>query len=365
MNLMILQTMANDVPANENVVVSFIIVVRNGASVLPALLDDFLAQDFPVEKMELLLVEGGSTDDTRSVIEDFIHRNSHIDVKVLNNSDKILSSGWNIALAHARGAIILRVDAHARIPFDFINNNVKRISSGESICGGYLEAVKPDKFWKKLLYYADASRFGGSVASFRNPGTTRYVDTVAYAAYLRGIFARVGGYDERLVRNQDNEMHYRMRKAGFKFFFDTEIHSFYRGRRSLAGLLKQKFCNGLWIGKTLGISPRCFRLRHLVPALFVVGMLATMLFLLYFTNHVWSWFPAFFLIAMYFCLAVYFSYTPLKNEKSWAKLVIVLLPFVFFLMHTAYGLGTIVGIIEMPFFLWHTRRYSIPRPVLE
>ncbi len=345
-----------------DIVISFIIVVRNGAFVLPALLNDFLAQDFPREKMELLLVEGGSTDGTLDIIKSFIHQHASINVRMLNNPAKILSSGWNTALHDSRGTIILRVDAHARIPFDFIRKNVEIILQGESICGGYLEAVKPDQAWPKLLYYADASRFGGSAASFRNPGEARYVDTVAYAAYRKDVFAKVGGFDERLVRNQDNEIHYRMKKSGYKFFFNPAIHSYYKGRRLLVSLLKQKFNNGLWVGKILGIAPRCFRLRHLVPMLFVIGMLLVMLLPLLQESRV-AYFPAFSLIAVYFSLATYFSYIPFKSEKGSGRLMMVFLPFVFFLMHTAYGMGTIIGIAEMPFWVRRNRGYRVPRPI--
>lgn len=347
----------------EKIIVSIIIVARNEGEYLGMLLQDFLSQKFPPDQMELILVDGESTDHTRDIMENFLNANPSRKIRRYSNPRKILSAGLNIALSKAQGLIILRVDAHARIPSDFVDKNVQRIEKGESICGGYLQTLKPIGCWSYLIYSVNDSKFGGSLASYRNPGDARYVDTVAYAAYKRDVFAKIGGYDERLVRTEDNEIHYRMQKAGYKFFYDPEIHSEYISRNSLQKLIKQKYGNGFWIGVTLGISPLCFRSRHLIPSIFVMGILATIVFALINLESLWFFTPMALLFIAYFSIAIYFSFQACYKDERNKIINIILLPFIFLSMHLAYGVGTILGIIYIPLFLIKYRDYKTKWPV--
>jgi glycosyltransferase involved in cell wall biosynthesis len=326
-------------------VVSFIIVARNASQHLPQIFSNILAQDYPSDSLEILLIDGRSTDDTRNIMENFAGAHQEFNVRVLDNPGKILSCGWNVALAEAKGDIILRVDAHSSIPSDFISRNVGAILSGENIVGGATISKAHEGTWLGFLSLAEGSKFGSGVADFRNPGPSRYVDTLAHAAYKRSVFEKVGGYDERLVRNQDNEIHYRMKKAGFRFFFDPAIKSFHTPRSTLHGILKQKYGNGFWIGLTMGIQPRCFGVRHFVPALFV-GALVVVFVL----GIVWNWFPVIFLTASYGICAIVFTIEALLKAPLKIKALCLFLPFIFLLMHILYGVGTLVGLIKMPFF---------------
>jgi glycosyltransferase involved in cell wall biosynthesis len=349
-------------PDGALLALSLIVVVRNGARALAALLLDIARQDFPTDRMELILVDGGSTDGTRAVIEEFVRTHPHLHVLVLDNPGRILASGWNLALRHARGRASLRLDAHSMIPPGFVRANVER-SRDEAICGGYLEALEPRGVWERLVFLADSSRFGGSAAAFRNPGAARYVDSVAYATYRREVFAVVGGFDERLVRNQDNEMHHRLRKAGFKFFFDPIIHAYYKPRASFKALLQQKYGNGYWVGLTLGISPGCFGLRHLVPGLFVMALLMAIVWLCWQGATPWGLLPLVTVLAPYGLLATHFALQSARKATHCVNPLCVLLPALFLMMHMAYGLGTLAGLVIIPFFLYRHRGYMRPWPV--
>jgi len=276
-------------------------------------------------------------------------------VDILSNPGKILASGWNRALAHADGDIILRVDAHSRIPMNFIRTNVQGILNGEDVVGGMRKTLLPDEPWQQLLCHAEHSRFGSGAADYRNPGEARYVDTLAHAAYRRSVFARVGGYDERLKRTEDNDIHYRMKKAGFRFFYSPEIVSFHCARSSLGALLRQKYGNGFWIGLTIGIQPRCFGMRHFVPALFVVALGAACLAGL--RSH---WMPLLLLSCIYGFSACLFAAKEMAGSPLKIKLLCSILPMVFFLMHVSYGIGTVLGLAGMPFFAWKNHGYEIP-----
>ncbi len=338
--------------------VSFIIVAKNSAEYLPGILSDILLQDYPVDRLELLLIDGRSTDSTRYIMENFAKAHKVLNVKVLDNPEKILPCGWNLALAEAKGDIILHVDAHSSIPKDFITKNVKNILSGEDIVGGQRITIMPSGIRCSILAIAERSKFGSGAAEFRNPGVSRYVDTLAHAAYKRSVFANVGGYDERLVRNQDVEIHYRMKKVGFRFFFDPKVKSSYISRSTLYGLLKQKYATGLWIGLIMGVQPRCFGLRHFVPALFVAALIIGFILVI-----IWSWLPIVLLGVLYASGVFTFTFEAIIKAQFRLKPFCILLPIVFFLTHLIYGIGTWIGLVKMPFFIWKNRSYKMPRPI--
>ncbi|MEW6382239.1 MAG: glycosyltransferase family 2 protein [bacterium] len=338
--------------------VSFIIIARNASQHLPDSLSNIAAQDYPKDRIELLLVDGCSQDGSRRIMEEFAAVHPDLRVIVLDNPGRILSCGWNVALAEAKGDIIIRVDAHSKIPTDFIKSNVHSMLKGECIVGGPVISKMAKSLWENLLVTAERSKFGGAAAAFRNSGTSKHVDTLAYAAYKRTVFEKVGGYDERLVRNQDNEIHYRMKQAGFKFFFDPAIRSFHIPRSSLYGLLRQKYGNGLWIGLAMGIQPRCFGMRHFAPALFVGAMV-----LFFMVGILRSWVPLVLLSVLYSLAAVVFTVEAIAQSPLLVKPFCLLLPVIFLSMHGVYGIGTMIGFIRAPFFMWKNRNYELPWPI--
>ncbi|CUQ42809.1 glycosyl transferase family protein [Clostridium paraputrificum] len=328
--------------------VSFIIVAYNEEKTIKSLFKDIQNQDYPHEKIEVLLIDGMSTDKTREYMEAFSMNRSFNRVVVKENFGKTLPCGWNVALNEAKGDVILRVDAHASIPKDFISNNIKCIESGEKICGGYRPNIIDDETpWKKTLLLAETSMFGSSIAPYRRNSEKRYVNSVFHGAYSREVFEKVGGYNELLARTEDNEMHYRMRQAGYNICFDPNIISYQHTRNSLGKMLKQKYLNGYWIGITMGVSPKCFFLYHFVPLLFVIAIVVTTILALsgstFLFNTMW---------ALYGVLCVIMTVVSIDYKSL--DISNFLLPILFFLLHVSYGVGTVVGLVKMPFkFKWN------------
>ncbi len=366
--------------------VSFIIIARNASCHLPGILSDLLAQDYPKEKMEVLLIDGCSQDRSRKIMQEFAFTHPGLRVKVLDNRGKILSSGWNVALAEAQGDIILRVDAHSKIPADFIRKNVLSILNGNDIVGGVtVSQTAGEGLWKSLLEFAERSKFGSGVADFRNPGPPGYVDTLANAAYRREVFETVGGYDERLVRNQDMEIHRRMKMAGYKLFFNPERISYHELRSSLKDILWKKWDDGKWIGLALGISPRCFGLRHFVPAMFTGALIISFIFGIFGIpgitgitgigsimgiwgtwrsgiGAIWGIGTLLFLSAVYSLAAFAFTIEAIVRAPLKIKPLCALLPIIFLLIHLSYGFGTWFGLAKMPLFIWEKGEYPRPWP---
>jgi glycosyltransferase involved in cell wall biosynthesis len=334
--------------------VSFVIVARNSERYLSDLLGDFLAQDYPLESIELLYIDSASDDNSIEIVRDFRNKNPQLTMFIMNNPKKLLSCGWNVALRHAHGDVIVRVDAHARIPNDFIRRNVEVIQSGRSIVGGQIISIVPKEKWSAFFALAEASKFGAGIADFRNPGPARCVDTLAHAAYCREVFLKVGGYDERLGRTEDNEIHQRMKDAGFELYFSPQIKSYHYKRSNLKGSINQKYSNGYWVGLTLAISMRCFSLRHYVPLLFVLNCIIGVVF-----GFLYSWIPVNVMFSSYLACAIYFSYESTLSSPPTVRPLCAFLPLIFLLMHVSYGVGTMRGLLSIPMFLLKQRRHKV------
>lgn len=250
----------------SDMLITMCVIAYNEEQNINGILECIKNQDYDHNNMEVVLVDGASTDNTRALMCEFAldNKDEFRRVVVLDNPKKTLPSGWNFALREYKGDAIIKVDAHAVIPEDFVSKNVRVLETGEYICGGQRPNIidKPTPF-KETLLLAESSMFGSSIASYRNnPGKT-YVKSLFHAAYRREVFEKVGFFNEELVRTEDNEIHYRMRKAGYKLCFDPDIISYQYTRSSLKAMLKQKYANGYWIGKTSKVCPKCLSIYHL------------------------------------------------------------------------------------------------------
>lgn len=331
--------------------VSFAVVAYNEEKYLPKLLECLCNQDYPHSNIEVLLIDSMSTDGTIDVMNQFKNENPDFHkVLILKNENKTLPYGCNVALSNYSGDVIVRLDGHAVIPNDFISKNVAVIEEGESISGGRVDSIlEDDTDFQNTLLIAEKSAFCGGVASFRRLEKKAYVSTTAFAMYKREVYDSVGYYNELLARTEDNEMHYRIRQKGFKFCFDPQIVSERYTRSTLGKLTKQKFMNGYWIGKTMGICPGCFSIYHFVPLAFVLGIIFT-------TLLACIGYPMLALLMWiaYALANIGATIIDIKNNRfRWTNL---LLPIIYVALHISYGVGTLKGLIELPFWLKKIRK---------
>ncbi len=316
------------------------VIARNEEGYLPGLLADILTQTYDRKKIQLLLVDSGSTDGTRAIMDTFAadHKMDFADIQVLDNPKMIQASGWNRVIGQAAGEVIFRIDAHAHLPADFIEKNMALQAAGEYVTGGSRPClIKDPTPWKKLLLATENSLFGSSIG--RNK--SGYVNSMFHAAYRREVFQKAGVFNENLLRTEDNEMHYRIRRAGYRLYSSETVISWQYARSSLKDMLRQKFGNGMWVGLTLGVCPGCISLYHLVPAGFVLGVLTTTLLALF-----GFWHPAVLMWGLYgiFCLAG----MVLAVVKKETGLLALVMPVLFLLLHLCYGVGTWAGIEMLP-----------------
>lgn len=322
------------------------VIAYNEKNKLGLLLKDICAQTYDHKKIEVILVDSDSSDNTKVIMETFKKNNiqDFYDIKVLSNPKRTQPCGWNVVLSNYQGDAVVRIDAHASIPTNFIEKNVETLESGEDICGGFRPNIIDETTpWKETLLLVETSMFGSSIAPYRRQQGKTYVNSLFHGCYRRKVFDTIGLFNEDLVRTEDNEIHYRMNKAGFKMCFNPEIISYQHTRSNLKSMIKQKYGNGKWIGRTLSVSPFCLSYYHFAPFLFVgalvvLGALALCGFPLMFEILV-------LLYSMFDFVNTVSCFTMREIQPQF-----FLLPFLFPLLHLAYGLGTVVGIATIP--LW-------------
>lgn len=330
--------------------ISIGVVALNEEKYLPQLLEDFKKQTYDHQQIEILLVDGGSNDQTKVIMNEFKKQNDFYNVQVLDNPKKIQSAGWNVVFKHFNGDAIIRIDAHSSIPPNFVEENVECLNRKEDVCGGIRpNLIDDDTLWKRTLLCAESSMFGSSIASYRRKAKQEYVKSLFHACYRREVIKQIGGFNEKLGRTEDNEFHYRITQAGYKICMSPDIISYQYARPTLKGMLKQKYGNGYWIGLTSGVCPGCLSIYHFVPFVFVLGIVVTTLLAL-------IGFPqlSYLMWGLYGCLTIIMTIFAFITEKF--NPLLIALPFLFLVLHVSYGIGTTIGLIKMPSFKKNFRK---------
>jgi len=321
---------------NHEPFVSIIIPVRNEENFIAGCLQSVVDQDYPHDRMEVLVVDGRSEDRTREIVADFALK--HPMIKLLDNPRLSTPAGLNLGIREARGDVIVRVDGHCVLEADYVRQCVRCLrETGADNVGGLMRAVG-EGYVSQVIALAINSFFGSGGSKFHYAAKEQYVDTVYLGAFPRHVFDRVGYFNEKLVRNQDYELNYRIRAAGGKIFLSPAIRSSYYGRSTLRDLWQQYFQYGFWKVEMIQLHPKSVRVRQLVPPLFVFSLVAAGLL-----SPIHQAFLRLFLLilASYLLAALLFS-LKLAQRQGWRYLP--LLPVAFAVMHFGWGLGFLLGL---------------------
>lgn len=319
--------------------VTVIVPIRNEERYIERCLKTIFQQDYRHDCIEILVVDGCSTDRTRAIVQSFLFRD--IPLRLLDNPGKIVPTGMNIALRQARGAVIVRVDGHCEIAPDYVTNCVRHLENDQvDGVGGPMQTIGEDPL-SRVIAAAMSSKFGVGGSTFRTAREkTALVDTIPFPAYTRQIIERVGLYDEEFIRNQDDEYNYRIRKNGGKILLATDVQSKYYSRGSLTRLWKQYFQYGYWKVRVLQKHPKQMSLRQFVPPAFVLSLFLAIVVTI-FVSRGWIALIAF-LGAYFIANGIASAITGIRQRPQ----MVYLLPVCFSILHFSYGLGFLSGLIK-------------------
>ena len=317
--------------------VSVIMPVRNEAAYIERSLGAVLAQEYPADCLEILVVDGLSSDGTRQAV--LAQAAADPRVRLLDNPAGIVPPGLNIGIAQARGEIVVRVDGHCEIAPDYVRRCVQHLLAGHEgapveAVGGPIETIgETDE--AAAIALAMSSWFGVGGSAFRTiKDRPLLVETVAFPAYRRATLQRLGPFDEEMVRNQDDEYNYRLLKGGGRILLSPDIRSRYYSRGSLRSLWRQYYQYGYWKVRVMQKHPRQMRVRQFAPPALVAGLFGSAALGLVFRPFRWLLGAV---VALYLAANVVAS---LSLGREHAPRLLVIHP----ILHLSYGLGFLVGL---------------------
>lgn len=323
--------------------VSIIMPIRNEADFIERAIRSILDNDYPIDRIEVLVVDGMSTDGTRDTVQQLCKQDNR--VSLYDNKRKVVPSALNIGIGNSKGQILIPVSGHAEVANNFIKQSVQQLQENPEVwcAGGPVETVSTT-YIGKAIATALTSPVGIGNAMWRLGNYEGYVDTLAFGAYWRWVFDKIGLFDEELVRNQDDEFNLRVILAGGKIWMSKSIQSTYFSRGSLSKLWKQYFQYGFWRIRTLQKHYRPGAVRRLVPLLFVISFIILIL-----AGFFWYrfWWLLLIELTLYVIGLVYGS-VDVGRKSGWQYAPLA--PVVFAILHFAYGFGAMWGVIRFVIF---------------
>ncbi|BCD60566.1 MULTISPECIES: glycosyltransferase family 2 protein [unclassified Nitratiruptor] len=320
--------------------ISVIIPIFNEEKYIAKCLDSIIEQEYPKEKMEVLLIDGGSSDKTIDIIKQYQEKYPFF--RLLHNSKKIVPTAMNIGIKNAKGEYIIRLDAHSSYPKDYLRKLIywhKKLGA-DNVGGIVVTKVKNKTKTSNAIKNVLSDRLGVGSTFRSGVDAIKEVDTVPFGCYKKEIFNKIGLYDERLVRNQDIELNKRLKKMGGKIYLIPDIKATYYARETFKDLAKNSFENGKWniltayYTKTLS----SLSLRHFIPLLFVLALLMSAVLSFFFS---WLGYLFLFLLAFYLTIITLRS-LQIKKDTSLLHQVLA-----FLVLHFSYGFGSLAGLLDV------------------
>jgi glycosyltransferase involved in cell wall biosynthesis len=322
-----------------NSLISVICPTYNEEKYIAQCIESTIAQDYPLSKIELLFVDGRSSDNTRDIIIEYQKKYDFI--KLLDNPHKIVPYAMNIGINQASGKFIIRIDAHATYPTYYFSELIKYIQSlnADNVGGVWNTLAANDSTECRSIAIASSHKFGVGNSQHK-VGAKQIIetDTVPFGCYRRDVFNRIGLFDEELVRNQDDEFNARLINSGGKIFLIPDIVINYTARDTLKKMSTMYYQYGLFKPLVNKKLRKPATVRQFFPALFLTGL---------FWGAIVSFFSSL-LMTIFFVIIVIYLATGIsigiEKAKQQADIkLIYYLPFTFFIIHASYGWGYIIG----------------------
>ena len=325
--------------------ISVIVPCRNEKKYIKSLLNNIDWQDYPKNRLEVIIADGMSDDGTREVLSKFISKYKNL--TIIDNEKKIVPTALNKAIKISKGDYIVRLDAHSVYPRNYLSRLIKVIEKTGADNVGGMWITKPGNISIKAeaISLAMSCSFGVGNSYYRTTTNKKEpfeVDTVPFGCYRRSVFERIGYFDEELVRNQDNEFNERLLKAGGKILLIPDLKIDYFARENFTKLWKMNYHYALFgplVDKKLGEIPR---IRKYIPSLFVLSLLIPSILGLKIRK---ARYITYFSALTYLICNFYVSFKECKKRKNFKLFHYLIWSFV--TAHFSYGIGFINGAIKL------------------
>lgn len=329
--------------------ISIICPVYNEEKYIANCMDSIIPCDYPTALMEVLFVDGMSSDQTRNIINTYNQKYPFI--KLLDNTEKYVPFAMNTGIRAAKGEVIIRIDAHAFYPsnyFTILVDNLYKLNADNIGTACKTEVLHKNK--KTLAIKEVLSHPLGVGNSFFRTGInkTMEVDTVPFGCFRKDVFERYGMYDTHLIRNQDIELNKRIKKGGGKIFLIPDTYCVYYARESWSAFFYNNYHNGKWNLLTVYYTSQfsSLSIRHFIPLCFILSLLIPLTLL--FIDFKFIYLSILSLTAYLALISFGSIKITLKKQLHFLSLV-----YTFMVIHFSYGIGSLIGLIQIPFLKKH------------
>lgn len=316
---------------------SIVVPILNEEKYISDFLKSIELQDFSKEKFEVLLIDGESTDKTIELIEKF-KKNSRLNITIYNNPRKIQACAMNIGIKKCISQFIIRLDAHAYYPPNYLSSCLKLLMETGADNVGFCIKTCGRGFVGEIIAKVQSSKFGVGDSDFRINKIVQETDTVPFGAFRKDVFERIGLFNENLVCNEDNDINERIKESKGKIILSNLTTPIYYCRDNYKDFIRMARRNGKWNIITCYYSKKSMKLRHFIPFFFSSSILS--LILLGFI-HDFFFFILFVELLLYFLVDSIVSIKLSKNVKEFINLFCA-----FFIFHFSYGFGSILGCVD-------------------
>ncbi len=324
----------------SEVIVSVIVPLYNEEKYIQKCMESLIKQTYPKEQSEWIFVDGNSSDKTVDIINEFIAKDEY-PIILLHNEKRKTPYALNMAIEKAKGKYIIRLDAHSYFYPNYIEKCVYYLdTTGADNVGGIAE-TEAGGFKGQAIAKMLSTKLGVGGSDFRVGDGNRLVDTVPFGAFRREVFDRVGLFNPKLLRSEDNDMNSRIRQSGGKIWLADDIRFKYYCRDTFKGILKMGLQNGNALFFTLKENPKAMSVRHFIPFLFLLSLIIMPILsiIIPYAGHVFL-----LELLLYFSLDVVYSFC--NKTPKYGLITFWLYP----TFHIVYGLGSLLGLFGIPLY---------------
>ena len=323
--------------------VSIICPVYNEEKFIDRCIKSILEQDYPQDSLEVLFVDGRSTDQTRDIINSYLKDFPFI--RLLDNPKQVVPFAMNKGIQESKGEVIIRIDGHCTYPTNYISELVRYLYEldADNVGGVWNTQPANDRAICQAIALASSHPFGVG-GSMHKIGTSKIMktDTVPFGCYKREVFEKIGLFDTELVRNQDDEFNGRLIKQGGKIYLIPQVIINYTARDTLGKMQKMYYQYGLYkplVNKKLGAPAT---IRQFFPLLFLLGIIAGVLLSLVSSIFFYAFIAV---LSLYFLIGIVVG--GMGAIRTGKAIMALLMPYVFLNIHLSYGWGYLKGLINI------------------